>query len=56
MKNSNYTTPRTLADCSFYVGHPETQKAWAGRIEDALGWIICLSLFAGIGVLLAWRG
>lgn len=53
MKQSNITTPRTLADCTFTTGYP------SARSERITGWIeaiACIAVFAGIGVLLAWRG
>ncbi len=46
----NITTPRTLAECSFTTGYPQTGR----RARGALGVVFVLVLFAFIGALLGW--
>lgn len=52
MKQSHLTTPRSLSECSFtpgYVcGEPKRSRWWHVAIT--------LGIFAGIGVMMAWRG
>jgi hypothetical protein len=50
----NYRTPRTVAECEFTSGYALTPIRRA-----SVGWfwpVVCLLCFAGIGVMLAWRG
>lgn len=53
MKPSHIQTPRTLAECTWTTGYssvrPERKTHW-------LEVVACVAIFAGIGVLLAWRG
>lgn len=53
MKPSHTTTPRTLADCTFTTGYASAQQERRANIRDA---VLCIAVFAAIGVLLAWRG
>lgn len=51
IKPSHYTTPRTLAECTFDVGYAESQNP----LEDFYGY--CLAFAIGIGMaclLVAW--
>jgi hypothetical protein len=54
MKLSHYQTPRTLADCTFEVGHPEAQ----GRepaFETVGGYLLAIAIGVGLACLLvAW--
>ncbi len=53
MKQSHYTTPRTLADCQFTTGYASAQQERRIAIVEA---VAAITIFAFIGVLLAWRG
>jgi hypothetical protein len=53
MKQSHYTTPRTLADCTFTTGYASARREKVIGILEAFA---CVAVFAFIGVLLAWRG
>lgn len=55
MKHSHLITPRTLADCEFRSGYYSAQPSQVPRTR---WWhvAIMLAAFAGIGVMLAWRG
>lgn len=53
------TTPRTLSECRFVTGYPivtHHRRSLRDRAAGALYLAVTLALFAGIGVLLAWRG
>lgn len=50
----NYRTPRNLADAEFTTGYGLTPLR---RDRYNFVWaVVCILCFAGIGVLLAWRG
>lgn len=51
----NHQTPRTLADCEFTVGHPESNPL-REIVIDWASMIATIAAAALIGVLLAWRG
>ena len=51
MKLSHYQTPRTLADCTFEVGHPEVMS----RTESVAGVLLAIAIGVGMACLLvAW--
>lgn len=58
MKPSHLTTPRTLSETSFVTGYVSVRpmaysyRRWAEVIYA----VAAIALFAGIGVMLAWRG
>ena len=54
MKPSHFQTPRTLADCTFEVGHPTSDEPTL--LETVIYGTLGIAVFALIGVLLAWRG
>ena len=51
----NYTTPRTMAECSFTTGY---QSKRLRRVDwgEVLRGLVTFAVFAGIGVMMAWRG
>lgn len=58
MKDSHLKTPRTLDECHFTYGYVSV-KPMAYRkspLKDALYAVLGVAVFAGIGVMLAWRG
>ena len=53
MKLSHYQTPRTLADCTFEVGHPEAHSE--PMIERIAGYLLVIAIGVGMACLLvAW--
>ena len=51
----NLKTPRNLADCEFPVGYtPPTKQI--DKAKELFEVILTIIIFAGIGVMLAWRG
>lgn len=56
MKPSNLKTPRTLPECTFEVGHPLVPRQREYTMADVVYFFILIATFAGIGVMLAWRG
>lgn len=53
MKLSHYQTPRTLADCTFEVGHPEAGSE--SMFETVGGYILAVAIGVGMACLLvAW--
>jgi hypothetical protein len=54
MKLSHYQTPRTLADCSFEVGHPEVNSR-EPMFETVGGYLLAIVIGVGLACLLvAW--
>jgi hypothetical protein len=54
MKLSHYQTPRTLADCTFEVGHPEARGS-EPMLESIAGYILAIAIGVGMACLLvAW--
>jgi len=54
MKLSHYQTPRTLADCTFEVGHPEA-RAQEPMFETVGGYLLAIAIGVGMACLLvAW--
>lgn len=56
MKQSNMTTPRTLSECQFMTGYRCADIERKQPVKDSLMAAATLAIFAGIGVMLAWRG
>lgn len=52
----NITTPRTLAESSFVTGYQQAPAERRLTLADLLYGVVCIASFAGIGVMLAWRG
>jgi hypothetical protein len=53
MKLSHYQTPRTLADCTFEVGHPEAGSE--SMLETVGGVLLAIAIGVGMACLLvAW--
>ena len=51
MKLSHYQTPRTLADCTFEVGHPTAMST----SESIGGYVLAVAIGAGMAwLLVAW--
>ncbi len=51
MKQSYYTTPRNLAECTFEVGYAESQTP----LEITLGYVLAFAMGVGLACLLvAW--
>lgn len=54
MKLSHYQTPRTLADCSFDVGHASARSR-EPMIESVAGFLLAIAIGVGMACLLvAW--
>ena len=54
MKLSHYQTPRTLADCTFEVGHPSAQHD-EPMFETVAGYLLAVAIGVGMACLLgAW--
>lgn len=51
----NVTTPRTLAECQFTTGYRSAALPRRFGWADIARGVVCLGVFALIGVLLAWR-
>jgi hypothetical protein len=56
MKLSHIQTPRNLSDCQFDVGYPLIPRQREYTLADVLYFILLIAIFAGMGVMLAWRG
>lgn len=56
MKISHIKTPRNLSDCQFDVGYPLIPRQREYTLADVLYFILLIAIFAGLGVMLAWRG
>lgn len=58
MKASNTTTPRTLSETSFVTGYVSiAPMAYRRQFWKDVAYAVgVIALFAGIGVMLAWRG
>lgn len=52
----NHTTPRTLAECQFMTGYRGVRIEPRRSLRDFLLGAATFAIFAGIGVMLAWRG
>lgn len=51
MKQSHYTTPRTLAECNFDIGYAESQSP----LENYLAYCLVFAIGTGMACLLvAW--
>ena len=51
MKQSHYQTPRNLAECTFDIGHAESESP----TEIALGYVLAFAIGVGMAMLLvAW--
>lgn len=56
MKHSHLTTPRTTAECKFTTDYTRSGYKKPTRLGNFVYGAVCLACFAGIGVILAWRG
>jgi len=55
MKNSNYQTPRNLAECQFDVGYIESDYHQEPLFEVFLGYVVAIVIGVGMAMLLvAW--
>lgn len=52
----NQSTPRTLAECQFVTGYRGAYIEPRRPVRAFLAGAATFALFAGIGVLMAWRG
>ena len=51
MKLSHYQTPRTLSDCTFEVGHPESHSREPMH-EAIAGYLLAIAIGVGMACLL----